>query len=81
MNAGPEADPSGGAECDRPVGSPCNSVCRMDDDGVYCVGCFRTLDEIAGWASFDDARRRLIWEQLRWRRSQSARTECKPDPK
>jgi predicted Fe-S protein YdhL (DUF1289 family) len=62
----PEAGPAG------PVGSPCTSVCRMDADGVYCVGCFRTLDEIAGWAGFDDERRRLIWKQLRQRRMQAA---------
>jgi uncharacterized protein len=64
---------------DGPVASPCNSVCRMDADGVYCIGCFRTLDEIAGWAGFDDARRRLIWEQLRWRRSRSGPTGGEPD--
>jgi hypothetical protein len=52
-----------------PVPSPCNSVCRMDADGRYCIGCFRTLDEIAGWAAFDDGRRRLIWQQLPLRRA------------
>jgi predicted Fe-S protein YdhL (DUF1289 family) len=61
-----------------PVGSPCNSVCRMDAQGVYCVGCFRTLDEIAGWASFDDARRRLIWAQLSERRMQAAQAAWTP---
>jgi len=60
--------------CELPaaVPSPCNSVCRMDPDGRYCIGCFRTLDEIAGWAGFDDARRRLIWEDLRRRKAQAA---------
>jgi predicted Fe-S protein YdhL (DUF1289 family) len=59
-------------ESQTPVPSPCTSVCRMDAAGRYCVGCFRTLDEIAGWAGFDDERRRLIWQELRRRRAADA---------
>lgn len=59
------------------VGSPCTSVCRMDANGLYCVGCFRTLDEIAGWSAFDDVRRRQIWEELRRRKAAvAAQTPC-----
>jgi uncharacterized protein len=61
-----------GPEPADPVPSPCNSVCRMDAAGVYCVGCFRTLEEIAGWSGFDDQRRRLIWKELHQRRAQAA---------
>ncbi|NNF39764.1 MAG: DUF1289 domain-containing protein [Woeseiaceae bacterium] len=32
--------------------SPCNSICTLDDDN-YCLGCKRTLDEIARWALMD----------------------------
>ena len=32
------------------VPSPCISVCVMDADGSVCLGCFRTLDEIAAWS-------------------------------
>jgi hypothetical protein len=67
-----------GPESLTPVPSPCNSVCRMDADGVYCVGCLRTLDEIAGWAGLDDERRRLIWNELRRRRAQAAQSPCGP---
>jgi predicted Fe-S protein YdhL (DUF1289 family) len=63
-------------ESQTPVASPCNSVCRMDPDGAYCVGCFRTLDEIAGWAGFDDERRRQIWKELRRRQAQAAQAPC-----
>jgi len=55
-----------------PVPSPCNSVCRMDDAGAYCTGCFRTLDEIAGWASFDNERRLQVWQELGARRARAA---------
>jgi len=28
--------------------SPCVNVCDLSEEG-YCVGCFRSLDEIAAW--------------------------------
>jgi hypothetical protein len=43
------------------VPSPCISLCVIDADGVLCVGCFRTLDEIAEWSLLDaDAKRRVL---------------------
>jgi predicted Fe-S protein YdhL (DUF1289 family) len=39
--------------------TPCIGICRMDEDGL-CVGCRRTLAEIARWGSMDDE------ERLRW---------------
>jgi predicted Fe-S protein YdhL (DUF1289 family) len=72
MTADRESEGPDPCEAPAAVPSPCNSVCRMDPDGRYCIGCFRTLDEIAGWAGFDDARRRLIWEDLRRRKAQAA---------
>jgi uncharacterized protein len=29
--------------------SPCIGVCAINSDTHLCEGCFRTLDEIAGW--------------------------------
>lgn len=29
--------------------SPCINICTLDDND-HCVGCLRTLDEIAAWA-------------------------------
>lgn len=34
----------------QPVPSPCRQICRLDDSGELCVGCFRTLCEIATWS-------------------------------
>ena len=45
--------------------SPCISICRLDDDGVYCVGCLRTLDEVRRWPRLDEAGRRLILDRIR----------------
>jgi predicted Fe-S protein YdhL (DUF1289 family) len=41
------------------VKSPCISVCALDDDGV-CIGCWRTVDEIASWTALDNDRRREV---------------------
>jgi predicted Fe-S protein YdhL (DUF1289 family) len=47
----------------------------MDAEGVYCVGCFRTLEEIAGWSGFDDEHRQLIWKELPGRQARAALTD------
>ena len=44
--------------------SPCISVCRMDAATGLCEGCFRTLDEIAGWGMGSDAQKRAVWKLL-----------------
>lgn len=44
--------------------SPCINVCQMDPQRGLCLGCARTLDEIARWASMSDAERESILKQL-----------------
>jgi acyl dehydratase len=46
------------------VGSPCIDVCRMNPSTGFCDGCFRTIDEIAGWSSFDAAGKRDVLAQV-----------------
>jgi Predicted Fe-S protein len=44
-----------------PVPSPCTGVCRIDGASGLCIGCLRTLDEIAAWGMLgDDARRAIL---------------------
>ena len=50
------------------VPSPCNSICRMDPATGWCLGCARTLPEIAAWAGLDDQGKREVWAQLPLRR-------------
>ena len=33
------------------IESPCANICVMDDASGWCLGCGRTIDEIAGWSS------------------------------
>ena len=35
---------------DKSPASPCINVCQMDPRTGLCRGCWRTLDEIAGWS-------------------------------
>ena len=37
--------------------SPCINVCQMDPRRGVCLGCARTLDEIARWGAMTDAER------------------------
>lgn len=46
------------------VPSPCVSVCRMDEATGWCLGCARTIDEIAAWGLLDDDDKRAVWAQL-----------------
>jgi uncharacterized protein len=45
------------------VASPCVDICRLDAQGL-CVGCRRTLGEIAEWSRASDARRLEILRAL-----------------
>jgi predicted Fe-S protein YdhL (DUF1289 family) len=54
---------------DEPVASPCISVCRIDQSSGLCVGCLRTLDEIAGWGALDDPARRDVLRAVAVRRA------------
>jgi predicted Fe-S protein YdhL (DUF1289 family) len=46
-----------------PVPSPCVDICRLNAQGL-CVGCRRTLSEIAEWSNASEARRREILNEL-----------------
>lgn len=47
----------------EPPASPCVGVCTMDDGG-QCLGCFRTLDEIAQWGMMSTEEQWAVVEAL-----------------
>ncbi|MCP5419757.1 MAG: DUF1289 domain-containing protein [Gammaproteobacteria bacterium] len=44
--------------------SPCIDVCELDQRTGLCAGCFRTLDEIAGWSGFSVEEKQRVLDQL-----------------
>jgi uncharacterized protein len=49
---------------ESPIESPCNKVCVVDPVAKLCVGCGRSLDEIARWIDLDAAERTRIMAML-----------------
>jgi len=60
------------------VNSPCSKICVMDADNRYCLGCKRTLGEIARWGAMSDAEHAAIVAQLPARRSENAEVAVPP---
>ena len=50
------------------VASPCINVCTLDPETQVCLGCLRTIDEIAAWGGASNAERAAIVAQLPARR-------------
>jgi uncharacterized protein len=46
------------------VDSPCKNICLMHEPSGHCIGCGRTLDEIALWSVLDDDDKRAVWALL-----------------
>jgi uncharacterized protein len=50
---------------DQPiVSTPCIKLCAVSGATGLCIGCGRTLAEIAGWGGMDEAQRRAIMAEL-----------------
>ena len=50
------------------VATPCVMVCTVDGASGLCLGCFRTLPEIATWSRMGDEERAEIMGELNGRR-------------
>jgi uncharacterized protein len=46
------------------VKTPCVKVCQMDPSRDLCLGCRRTLGEIARWGMMNDQERERILAEL-----------------
>jgi hypothetical protein len=53
----------------QPIATPCVKTCIVDGESGLCLGCHRTLAEVARWTSFSDAERAEIMAGLAARRS------------
>jgi predicted Fe-S protein YdhL (DUF1289 family) len=64
---------------DGSVPSPCTNICTMDAAGVFCIGCYRTLDEIAAWSMLDAEAKRAVLAALPARRARRTLSEEEPE--
>ena len=42
------------------IKSPCIEKCQVDNEGKFCLGCFRYLDEISGWETFSEEKKNIL---------------------
>ncbi len=50
----------------KTIKSPCMDIC-ITRDGV-CIGCYRTLEEMAGWKSYTEEQKAEVLEKIKARR-------------
>jgi predicted Fe-S protein YdhL (DUF1289 family) len=46
------------------IESPCVNICMLDSNSKTCVGCGRTIDEIARWSTMTPADRSRVMSEL-----------------
>ena len=55
-------------EQDERLVSPCISVCKINPQSGFCLGCWRTRDEIAKWRDCSISEQRAILAGMHVRR-------------
>jgi predicted Fe-S protein YdhL (DUF1289 family) len=48
----------------KAIKTPCTKVCTVDGASGLCLGCLRSLQEIAEWSRLDEATRETILDEL-----------------
>jgi len=56
------------------IETPCVNVCTLDSRSGLCLGCARTIDEIARWGAMSPDERRRIMLELPDRQAARERT-------
>jgi predicted Fe-S protein YdhL (DUF1289 family) len=49
--------------------SPCIKICDLDPNKKFCIGCFRTIEEISMWSSFSNEQQIMIVKNLEERKN------------
>jgi predicted Fe-S protein YdhL (DUF1289 family) len=53
----------------EPIESPCVKVCAIDPTTGWCLGCGRSMAEIARWSTLDAEARRAVSAELDGRKA------------
>ena len=46
------------------IQSPCINICTIDARSQLCIGCGRTIDEVAAWSTLSAERRAQVMAEL-----------------
>jgi|GEM_PF-768833 len=46
------------------IPSPCIGVCKLDPQTQLCIGCYRTIKEIAGWREYSAEQKSIVLQEL-----------------
>jgi len=55
-------------DLESPISSPCIRNCCLNEEDI-CVGCFRSLAEVVGWADANNGMRKSIMDNTKARRA------------
>ncbi len=58
------------------IESPCIKACTLDARASLCLGCGRTVAEIAGWSNMSPDERRGVMAELPARLAAHSLTAC-----
>ena len=50
------------------IESPCIGRCQLDDQTFLCLGCWRSLSEIAAWSQSEEAERLRVLAAIQTRK-------------
>ncbi len=51
--------------------SPCISVCQVDNAKGWCIGCYRSIDEIRDWPILSANQKREVLGRLAARKAEA----------
>jgi hypothetical protein len=57
------------------IETPCVKICTLDAHSGLCLGCGRTIDEIARWTAMSEAERARVMSELPWRLAAGRRSD------
>lgn len=51
------------------IASPCVKTCALDPVTGQCIGCYRTMDEIADWLEYSSEEKLAVLERVAQRKA------------
>ncbi|MDE0941161.1 MAG: DUF1289 domain-containing protein [Alphaproteobacteria bacterium] len=67
------SDPSDAVDINRRMISPCAGVCILHTETKLCLGCYRTIEEIAGWQEMSAPDQHRTMAEIAQRRTADGR--------